>query len=80
MREPLRKIFRHVLTIQPPSTSARTLRPVSILANPEQPNPENNVGEVKWNFEKFLIDENGQLIHRFRSKVTPMDAAITSVL
>ena len=37
-------------------------------------------GEIKWNFEKFLLDENGKLIHRFRSKVTPMDPAITSNL
>jgi glutathione peroxidase len=37
-------------------------------------------GEIKWNFEKFLLDENGKLIHRFRSKTTPMDPAITSNL
>lgn len=29
-------------------------------------------GEIKWNFEKFLIDENGKLIHRFRSDVKPL--------
>ena len=37
-------------------------------------------GEIKWNFEKFLLDENGKLIHRFRSKTTPMDPVITSNL
>ncbi|MDB5032330.1 glutathione peroxidase [Mucilaginibacter sp.] len=37
-------------------------------------------GDIKWNFEKFLIDENGKLIHRYRSKVTPLDPAITSQL
>lgn len=37
-------------------------------------------GEIKWNFEKFLLDENGKLIHRFRSAVKPMDAAITGNL
>lgn len=42
----------------------------------EAPNPE-FTGEIKWNFEKFLIDENGVLIHRFRSKVTPLDPQIT---
>jgi len=36
--------------------------------------------EIKWNFEKFLIDEHGQLIHRFRSKVDPMSDAIISNL
>jgi glutathione peroxidase len=37
-------------------------------------------GEIKWNFEKFLIDENGQLIHRFRSAVKPMSPEITKYL
>jgi glutathione peroxidase len=45
----------------------------------ETENPD-FTGEIKWNFEKFLLDENGKLIHRFRSKVTPMDPAITSNL
>ena len=33
-------------------------------------------GDINWNFEKFLINEKGQLIHRFRSKVKPLDQAI----
>ena len=37
-------------------------------------------GEIKWNFEKFLIDENGKLIHRFRSKVTPLSPELTKYL
>ncbi|MCC8410912.1 glutathione peroxidase [Mucilaginibacter sp. UR6-1] len=37
-------------------------------------------GEIKWNFEKFLIDENGKLIHRFRSKTTPLSPEITNAL
>jgi glutathione peroxidase len=37
----------------------------------EQTNPD-FTGEIKWNFEKFLLDENGKLIHRFRSKTKPM--------
>jgi glutathione peroxidase len=45
----------------------------------ETENPD-FTGEIKWNFEKFLLDENGKLIHRFRSKVTPMDPAITANL
>ncbi|MFD0752140.1 glutathione peroxidase [Mucilaginibacter calamicampi] len=35
-------------------------------------------GEIKWNFEKFLLDENGKLIHRYRSATVPLDPAITS--
>jgi len=37
-------------------------------------------GEIKWNFEKFLIDEDGNLIHRFRSAVTPMSPELTKYL
>lgn len=37
-------------------------------------------GEIKWNFEKFLLDENGKLIHRYRSAVTPLDPKITENL
>jgi glutathione peroxidase len=35
---------------------------------------------IKWNFTKFLIDENGKLVAVFPSKVKPMDEAITKYL
>jgi len=41
-----------------------------------EPNPD-FTGEIKWNFEKFLIDENGKLIHRYRSAVKPLSEDIT---
>ena len=44
-----------------------------------QSNPD-FTGDIKWNFEKFLLDENGTLIHRYRSAVNPMDALITDQL
>ncbi|MCW9713849.1 glutathione peroxidase [Aliifodinibius salicampi] len=28
-------------------------------------------GEIKWNFEKFLIGKDGELVHRFRSDTKP---------
>lgn len=34
-------------------------------------------GDIKWNFEKFLINEKGELVHRFRSAVKPLDAVVT---
>ncbi len=37
-------------------------------------------GDIKWNFEKFLIDESGKLVHRYRSAVKPLSAEITSKL
>ena len=36
--------------------------------------------EIKWNFNKFLIDENGHIIAKFDSKVTPMSTDITGKL
>ncbi|PTS91532.1 glutathione peroxidase [Pedobacter sp. HMWF019] len=41
-----------------------------------QSNPD-FTGDINWNFEKFLINEKGELVHRFRSKVTPLDPQIT---
>jgi glutathione peroxidase len=29
------------------------------------------IGEVSWNFEKFLISRGGQIVGRFKSNVTP---------
>lgn len=37
-------------------------------------------GEIKWNFEKFLIDRNGNVVRRFRSSVTPTDKDIISAI
>jgi len=34
-------------------------------------------GDVKWNFEKFLIDKSGTIKARFRSKVKPESEEIT---
>ena len=45
----------------------------------EQPNPD-FTGPIKWNFEKILIDENGNVIHRWRSKTAPMSSEITSAI
>ena len=36
--------------------------------------------EIKWNFNKFLLDENGYMIEYYPSKVTPMSAEITGKL
>ena len=43
---------------------------------------ENGVldAEIGWNFGKFLLDENGQLISYFPSKVEPMSEELTSKL
>ena len=42
----------------------------SLLTEAENPDFK---GNIKWNFEKFLISKDGTLLHRFRSGVKPTD-------
>ncbi len=35
-------------------------------------------GEIKWNFEKFLVDAHGRVVGRFDSKVKPEDSALSA--
>ena len=44
-----------------------------------QDNPD-FTGDIRWNFEKFLLDENGKLIHRYRSGTNPTDKKLTDHL
>lgn len=37
-------------------------------------------GDIKWNFEKFLIDKEGNLLRRFRSAVTPSDENLVEAI
>jgi glutathione peroxidase len=37
-------------------------------------------GEVSWNFEKFLIGRDGQVIGRYKSAVEPMSAELTKAI
>jgi glutathione peroxidase len=35
-------------------------------------------GDVKWNFEKFLVNKEGKVVERFSSKVAPDDRRVVS--
>ena len=35
-------------------------------------------GDIGWNFEKFLVDRNGNLLRRFKSNEKPMSDSVTS--
>lgn len=35
-------------------------------------------GDVKWNFEKFLVSKDGKVVARYRSKVKPESEEVTS--
>ena len=36
--------------------------------------------EIKWNFNKFLLNENGEIISKFESSTTPLSQDITDKL
>ena len=37
-------------------------------------------GDVSWNFEKFLISRDGQVVGRFKSPVEPLSAELTRAI
>lgn len=43
-------------------------------------NPITGKFEVEWNFEKFLIDRNGNIVNRFKSKVDPLSDELISAI
>lgn len=36
--------------------------------------------EIMWNFEKFLVDRNGQIVERFAPDVSPTSAEVTGAI
>jgi len=39
---------------------------------------ETGGNDIKWNFGKFLVGKNGEILERFEPKVEPLDPKITS--
>ncbi len=39
-----------------------------------------SIGEIRWNFEKFLVSREGKLVKRFRSSVDPNQDEITMAI
>ncbi|MBM7858701.1 glutathione peroxidase [Lentzea nigeriaca] len=46
----------------------------------KQPDADGVAGDVQWNFEKFLVSRDGQVLHRFRPRTEPEDSAITDAI
>jgi glutathione peroxidase len=46
------------------------------LTGPDSPFP----GEIKWNFQKFVIGRDGHVVARFESKVTPESPEVTKAI
>ena len=60
---------------------------IKVLGNERSPLYErlinNNVtetGDVKWNFEKFLISKDGKIVARFRTKIEPTDEKVLAAI
>ncbi|MCC6696970.1 MAG: glutathione peroxidase [Candidatus Hydrogenedentes bacterium] len=45
----------------------------------EKANPKTG-GEIKWNFTKFLVDRNGEIIARYESAVKPTDESVAKAI
>ena len=43
----------------------------------EEPTAGPFAGDIGWNFNKFIVDRNGNVIARFNSKATPDDPQVT---
>ncbi|HEY2430304.1 MAG TPA: glutathione peroxidase [Acidimicrobiales bacterium] len=46
----------------------------------QQADADGEAGDVKWNFEKFLVAPDGKVVGRFRPQVTPDDPALVSAI
>jgi glutathione peroxidase len=44
------------------------------------PDSEGQAGDIQWNFEKFLISPEGQMVQRFRPGVQPEDAVVIEAI
>ncbi|MBK7105171.1 MAG: glutathione peroxidase [Ignavibacteriae bacterium] len=60
---------------------------VKVLGNDKSPlfevltnNSKTGKSDIKWNFEKFVIDKNGNVVDRFRSITTPESEKITLLI
>jgi glutathione peroxidase len=41
---------------------------------------DGEAGDIQWNFEKFLISRDGEVLRRFRPLTTPEDPALVSAV
>lgn len=60
---------------------------IKVLGNDKSPlyerlinNSVTEKGDVKWNFEKFLISKDGKIINRFRTKVEPTSEEVITAI
>ena len=54
------------------SVKGKNIHPLYKLLTEKETNPRFS-GKITWNFNKFLVDRNGEVVARFDSKVEPLD-------
>ncbi len=69
-------LYKALITAQPKSVGTIGLRE-KLAGHGITPTAE---PEVLWNFEKFLVSRNGEVIARFAPDVAPDDALITAAI
>jgi glutathione peroxidase len=46
----------------------------------ESKDADGNSGDVQWNFEKFLVSPEGDVVGRFRTAITPEDPTLVGAI
>jgi len=44
------------------------------------PDAEGEAGDIQWNFEKFLVSPEGEIVQRFRPMVDPEAPEVTDAI
>jgi glutathione peroxidase len=44
------------------------------------PDADGDAGDIRWNFEKFLVDSDGEIVGRFRPQILPQDPALIEAI
>jgi len=58
---------------------------VAHAADPPHPagkltDAEGKAGDIQWNFEKFLVSPDGEIVERFRPMTTPDDNSVVQAI
>ena len=46
----------------------------------DKPDAEGHTGDIRWNFEKFLVGRDGEIVQRFSPMVEPENAEIVGAI
>ena len=46
----------------------------------EKTDAEGKAGDIQWNFEKFLVSPDGEIVERFRPMTTPDDNSVVQAI